>query len=138
MVRLMGLDLGEKRIGIAVTDEDERMAFPERVLIRRSAKADRQALAALARELAVGRVIIGLPLSMDGELGPNAERARNFGHFLGRVLLLPIEYQDERLSTVEADERLRASGVAARERRKRIDSAAAAVILEDYLRTRSR
>lgn len=132
----MALDLGEKRIGVAVTDLEQTMAFPERVLTRRSAKADRQALAALVRELHVERLVIGLPLSMEGEAGPNAERARSFGHYLGHVVAVPIEYQDERLTTIEADERLRASGIGPAERRKRIDAAAAAIILEDYMRAR--
>jgi putative Holliday junction resolvase len=132
--RLIGLDLGEKRIGVAVTDEQRTMAFPERVLVRRSAKADRQALAGIVRELHGEGVIIGLPLSMDGEHGPNAERAERFGEYLGRVLTVPVMFQDERLTTVEAEERLRDSGLSAAERKQRIDAAAAAIILEDYLR----
>lgn len=134
MARLMALDLGEKRIGVAVTDVEQTMAFPERVLTRHSAKADRQALASLVGELSVDRVVIGLPLSMEGAFGPNAQRAKSFGEYLGRVLAVPIEYQDERLTTVEAEGRLRASGVAAGKRKSRIDAAAAAVILEDYMR----
>ena len=135
MARLLGLDLGEKRIGIAVSDAEQTMAFPERVLARRSPKADRQALAALAGELRVERVVIGLPVAMDGVEGPNAERARSFGQYLARSVRLPVEYQDERLTTVEAEERLRAAGVPPRERKQRIDAAAAAVILEDYMRS---
>jgi putative holliday junction resolvase len=134
----MGLDLGEKRIGVAVTDREQTMAFPERALIRRSAKADRQALAALVKELEIERLVIGLPLSMEGEFGPNAERASAFGKYLSRVLRVPIEYQDERLSTVEAEERLRESGATPTARKQRIDAAAAAIILEDYMRARSR
>jgi putative Holliday junction resolvase len=132
------LDLGEKRIGVAVTDVEQMAAFPGRVLTRRSAKADRQAIAALVTELQAEAVIVGLPLSMDGEAGPNAERARSFGEYLGRAVRVPVLFQDERLTTVEAEERLRAGGVPAAERRQRIDSAAAAVILEDYLRDRAR
>jgi putative holliday junction resolvase len=130
----MGLDLGEKRIGVAVTDVQQTMAFPERVLVRRSAKADRQSLAALVADLGVDRVVIGLPLSMAGDFGPNAERAKSFGQYLARAVRVPVDYQDERLSTVEAEERLRASGVSAAERRQRLDFAAAAIILEDYMR----
>ena len=135
-MRLLGLDLGERRIGVAVTDVDETMAFPERVLERRTAKQDRKMILDLVRELAVDRVVMGLPLTMDGESGPNAERARSFGAFLARVLPVPIEYQDERLSTVEAEERLRLSGAGPNRRKARIDAAAAAVILEDYMRER--
>src|SRR5579883_35120 len=93
VARLMALDLGEKRIGVAVTDVEQTMAFPERVLQRRSAKADRQTVSALVRELAVERLVIGLPLSMEGEHGPNAERAERFGEYLGRVLPIPIDFQ---------------------------------------------
>lgn len=135
-VRLLGLDLGERRIGVAVTDVNETMAFPERVIERRSAKQDRQAILALVRELSVDRVVLGLPLTMDGESGPNAERAISFGAYLSRVLPVPIEYQDERLSTVEAEERLRQSGASRERRSARIDASAAAVILEDYMRER--
>lgn len=134
MARLMALDLGEKRIGVAVTDVEQTMAFPERVLTRHSAKADRQALASLVGELSVDRVVIGLPLSMEGDFGPNAQRAKSFGEYLGHVLTVPIEYQDERLTTVEAEERLRVGGLSAGKRKTRIDAAAAAVILEDYMR----
>ncbi len=134
---MMALDLGEKRIGVAVTDESQTMVFPERVLQRRSPRADRQALVALVQELGVAGVVVGLPLSMEGEHGPNAERAVSFGQYLERAVRVPVEFQDERLSTVEAEERLRAAGLSSAERKQRIDSAAAAVILEDYLRTRS-
>ena len=134
MARLMALDLGENRIGIAVTDVDQTMAFPDRVLTRRSAKADRQTLAALARELAVDGVVIGLPLSMAGECGPHAERSKSFGAYLSRVLPVPVAYQDERLTTVEAEARLRETGLGPLERKNRIDAAAAAIILEDYMR----
>lgn len=130
----MAVDLGQRRIGVAVSDPGQTMAFPERVVACRSAKADRQALARLVEELQAERVVIGLPLSLEGENSPNAERARSFGQYLGRAIRVPIEFQDERLTTLEAEERLRAAGVPTAERRQRIDSAAAAIILEDYLR----
>ncbi len=134
MARLLGLDLGERRIGVAVSDAGQTMAFPDRVLVRRSAKADRQTLVALVNELGVERVVVGLPLTMEGEHGPNAERARSFGQYLARALRVPVDYQDERLTTIEAEERLRASGLSLGQRRERIDAAAAAIILEDYMR----
>ena len=137
MARLMGIDLGERRIGIAVTNADETMAFPERVLMRRSAKSDRQAIARLAAELEVEGIVIGLPLSMDGEFGENAERAQRFGEYLARVVSIPIEYQDERLTTVEAEERLLAAGANRRRVKDMIDAAAAAVILDDYMQARA-
>src|SRR5438309_2108958 len=113
MARLLALDLGEKRIGVAVTDEQQTLAFPDRVLVRRSPKADRQAIVALVQELQAERLVVGLPLSMEGEFGPNAERARSFGEYLQRAVRVPVEFQDERLTTVEAEERLRRSGVSA-------------------------
>jgi len=134
VARLLGLDLGERRIGVAVSDAGQTMAFPDRVLVRRSAKADRQTLVALVNELGVERVVVGLPLTMEGEHGPNAERARSFGQYLARALRVPVDYQDERLTTIEAEERLRASGLSLGQRRERIDAAAAAIILEDYMR----
>ncbi|MHB8619910.1 MAG: Holliday junction resolvase RuvX [Chloroflexota bacterium] len=145
-MRLLGLDLGQKRIGLAVTDPGGRMAFPERVLVRRSARADRQAIVRLVGELGVDRIIVGLPLSMketmeqttddaeEGRSNPNAARARAFAAYLGRAVAVPVELWDERMTTIEAEERLRQAGLSPGERRRRIDSAAAAVILEDYLR----
>lgn len=134
VARIMGLDLGEKRIGVAVTNADETLAFPERVLTRRSAKADRQAIAKLALELEAERIVIGLPLAMDGAFGENAARAKRFGEYLGRVVTVPIDYQDERLTTVEAEERLRSAG---RQARASVDAAAAAIILDDYMQART-
>ncbi len=132
-MRLMALDLGEKRIGIAVSDPEGKMAFPVQVLVRRSAKADRRALAELVSTLGVERVIIGLPLSLEGEFGPSAQTAQRFGEYVARVLPVPVEYWDERMTTLAADELLRQAGLPEAERRERIDAAAATVILEDYL-----
>jgi putative Holliday junction resolvase len=134
VARLLGLDFGERRIGVAVSDAGQTLAFPERVLVRRTAKADRQTLVALVNELGVERVVVGLPLTTEGEHGPNAQRARSFGQYLARALSVPVDYQDERLTTIEAEERLRESGLSPAQRRKRIDAAAAAIILEDYMR----
>jgi putative Holliday junction resolvase len=134
----MGIDLGQKRIGIAVTDPDETMAFPERVLTRRGNKADCDALTRLVQELRVERVVIGLPLAMGGEAGPNAERARRFGDSLSQALTVPVEFQDERMTTIEAAERLTAAGLSWQKQKGRIDAAAAAIILEDYMRARGR
>ncbi|MBV9120999.1 MAG: Holliday junction resolvase RuvX [Chloroflexi bacterium] len=134
----MALDLGEKRIGIAVSNPEGTLAFPDRVLVRRTPKRDRATLASVARELQAERIVLGLPLTMDGEAGPNAERARRFGEFLTEVLDVPLEYQDERLTTIEAEERLRARGLSGPERRQHVDALAAAIILEDYIRARGR
>ena len=130
--------MGQKRIGIAVTDQEETMAFPERVISRRGNKPDCQTLSRLVQELRIERVIVGLPLAMSGEAGPNAERAKRFGESLGRTLSVPVEFQDERMTTIEAAERLSAAGVPWQRQKQRIDAAAAAVILEDYLRMRPR
>ncbi|MBV8087806.1 MAG: Holliday junction resolvase RuvX [Chloroflexi bacterium] len=136
MAKLMGIDLGQKRIGIAVSDPDETIAFPERVLNRRGTISDCEALARLVRELRIERVVVGLPLAMSGTAGPNADRAKRFGESLGRAVDVPIEFQDERMTTIEAADRLSAAGVPWQKQKQRIDAAAAAVILEDYMRAR--
>lgn len=130
--RVLGLDLGQARIGVAVSDPDRTMAVPVGT-IRTGAPGDVKAVAALARDHDVGLVVVGLPLRLSGERGPEAQRAEEFARALEAFIGLPVELQDERLSTVEADRNLRQAGVRGRERRAVIDPSAAAVILQAWL-----
>jgi putative Holliday junction resolvase len=132
-VVILALDVGEARIGVAVSDPSATLASP-RGLIRRHSNA--QALAAVAREVAaVGAklIVVGLPLSLDGALREQARRVQRFGERLRSQVAVPVVYQDERLSTVTAAEALRAAGVRPDRIKERLDAAAAAVILRDYL-----
>lgn len=128
--RLMALDVGEVRIGVAVSDPTGTLATPHTVIRRRSKAEDFAAVARLVAELEVERVVVGLPLTLSGEMGPQARRVTRYARALARALEVPVELYDERYSTVTADELLVQSG---RKRRVPIDAAAAAVILQDYL-----
>lgn len=130
--RALGLDLGDARIGVAVSDDDRRMAVPIGT-VHTGAPADLKAIAKLVDEHAATAVIIGLPLSMSGERGPAAMKADAFADALRSLLAIPVELQDERLSTVEAERELREGGVTGRERRNVVDRTAATVILQAWL-----
>ncbi len=132
-MRTLGVDLGRVRIGLALADDVLRTARPLRVVARRTEAADLAAIAAAAREYEVDRVVLGLPLNMDGTEGPSARLARAFAPKLEAALALPVELFDERLSTFEAETRLRDQGFSAKDRRSRVDAEAAAVILQGWL-----
>lgn len=130
--RVLGLDLGDARIGVAISDDDRRMAVPLGT-IHTGAPADLKAVAKLVDEHAATTVVVGLPLSMSGERGPAAAKADAFADALRSILSVPVELQDERLSTVEAERGLRDAGVSGRERRNVVDRTAATVILQAWL-----
>lgn len=131
--RLMALDVGERRIGVAVSDPSATLATPHTVIHRRSKAEDFAAVARLVAELEIKRVVVGLPLSLNGEMGPQARRVTRYARALAQTLDVPLELYDERYSTVTADALLAESG---RKRRVPIDAAAAAVFLQDYLESK--
>lgn len=133
----MGLDLGDVRIGVALSDETGTLASGLVTLKAVGPRKDAQALAALAREHGVVEVVVGLPLRLDGSLGSQAEKAVAFAERLRRVLRLPVVTRDERLTSVAAGERLAEAGVKRRDRKARIDQAAAALILQEHLDERN-
>jgi putative Holliday junction resolvase len=132
-VRTLGVDLGRVRIGLALADDVLRTARALRVVTRRTEAADLGAIGDAAREYEVDRVVVGLPINMDGTEGPSARLARAFAPKLERALGVPVELFDERLSTFEAEIRLRDQGFSAKDRRSRVDAEAAAVILQGWL-----
>jgi putative Holliday junction resolvase len=132
-VRYLGIDLGRARIGLALADDVLRSARPLGAVERRNESADLGAIGELAREYEVTRAVVGLPLNMDGTEGPSARLARAFAPRLSEALGVPVDLFDERLSTFEAEDRLRARGVSAREMKSRVDAEAAAVILQGWL-----
>jgi putative Holliday junction resolvase len=132
-MRVLGLDVGERRIGVAVADEGLRVALPVAVLERREMPADLDAIARLVQEQRAEAVVIGLPISLNGSLGPQARAVEAFGQELAARLSLPIEYWDERLSSVEAQRRLASAGHRGRKAKARRDAAAAAIVLQSYL-----
>lgn len=132
-MRALGLDLGTKTIGLAVTDELGLTAQGLHTLRRQSRRKDLDALRALAAELGVDRFVLGLPLNMNGTEGPRALAARQFGESLAQATGLPVLYQDERLTTAEAQRTLLEADVSRKKRREVIDQLAASLILQGWL-----
>lgn len=131
-MRYLGLDLGRATIGLALADDVLRTARALRTLRRRGERADLDALRQVVRDYEVERLVVGLPFDMDGGEGPSARMARAFAAKLA-VLGLPVELFDERLSTFEAESRLRQRGFSSRAMRDKVDAEAAAVILQGWL-----
>lgn len=132
-MRYLGVDLGRARIGLALADDVLRHARPFRVVQRRGEVQDLAAIATAAREYEVERAVVGLPLNMDGSEGSAARLSREFAPKLAAALGVPVELFDERLSTFEAETRLRERGISAKAARSRVDAEAAAVILQGWL-----
>lgn len=131
--RVLGLDLGDARIGVAISDPERRLAVPVGTIHVGQPPGELKAVAALVAEHDATLLVIGLPRSMSGDEGSRAALAREFGAALEAAVRVPIEFQDERLSTVEAERALREAGVTGRERRRVVDRSAATVILQAWL-----
>jgi putative Holliday junction resolvase len=130
----LGVDLGSRRIGIAVSDPGGVLASPLRVLERGADHAaDHAALAAVVAETGAKVLVVGLPLSLDGRSGPAAESVQREVAELRAVLAVPVDVIDERLTTVAAGRALRTAGVRSRRQRRIVDQAAAALILQSWL-----
>jgi putative holliday junction resolvase len=132
-MRLAALDVGDARIGIAVCDELELTIRGVGMVRRVGGRRDLEAVAAMVAPYEPTRLVVGLPLNMDGTMGPQAERVKAFAARLAAHLALPVELWDERLTTFEAQQTLRAAGVSRSRRRQLVDQEAAAIILESYL-----
>ena len=132
-MRLIGLDVGEARIGVAVSDPTGALASARTVLARRPEQAALQALQRLAEEEEAEAIIVGLPRSLSGELHGQAALVQEFAELLRKQVAVPIHFWDERLSTVAAERELRASGAKRDKRRAMVDAVAAAIILQGYL-----
>lgn len=138
-MKVVGIDLGSRRVGVAVSDTTATLASPHLVLDRSGdVGADHRRLAEVVAELGAERVVVGLPLSLDGSTGPAAESAMREAEALAAVVGVPVETYDERLTTVSAQQALRAGGTNARKQRGVIDKAAAAVLLQSWLDARGR
>ncbi len=133
-VRAIGLDLGERRIGVAVSDRSGTVASPLDVILRTgSRQRDHDRIARLVADEDAEVIVVGLPLSMDGRLGPAAKAALAEVRVLGSVVGVPVLTHDERLTTVTAERSLREAGLDGRARRKVVDKVAAAVMLQAWL-----
>jgi putative pre-16S rRNA nuclease len=135
-MRTLGLDVGTKTIGVAVSDGLGLTAQAITTIRRTNMKADLAALSELAREHEASRLVVGLPLNMDGSEGPRAEASRKFAEVAGKELDLPVEFWDERLSTVAAERTLLEADLTRARRRQVIDQVAAQFILQGWLDAR--
>lgn len=129
----MALDLGEKRIGVAISDEGRLLARSLTVLRRGSRMNDFERIGRIAGEQSVALVVVGLPLLSSGQEGEKAAWVRDYSGDLQRHLALPVELWDEGYTTVQAEASLRERGIHGQRRRQRVDAAAAAFILQSYL-----
>lgn len=132
-MRVLALDIGERRIGLAVSDPAGRVATPLKVLDARVVLGDASVLRRVLDDYEVERVVVGLPLTLSGDEGPQARIARKAGEKLAAWLPVPVVYWDERLSSAEARRVLSESGVRDADKRGRVDMIAAAVFLQSYL-----
>jgi putative Holliday junction resolvase len=136
--RILAIDYGEKRLGVAVSDPSRRVAYPSTVIERSGMKRDIERLAALIEESEVVRIVVGNPRTMGGREGPQAALVKSFIVELQRVFSLPIETYDERLSSKEARASLAAAGIGGRKAKGKIDKVAAALFLQSYLDRQAR
>lgn len=134
MAVLLGLDVGDVRIGVAISDVLGSGAHPLCTLTRTNRQRDITAIGDLVSIHEVERIIIGLPISLDGTLGPQAEKVQKFGNRLSQGLDIPVEFCDERFTTSEAEEILDKVDVDPKDRKKIVDQVSAVLILDEYLR----
>jgi putative Holliday junction resolvase len=136
MPRVLGVDIGTARVGLAVSDPEGLAALPLEVLREPPPEGFVDAVAGRARELDVAEIVVGIPLRLDGGRGPEAEEAEAFARMLETATALPVHRWDERLSTVEAERTMRAAGTNSRRQRGVVDKVAAAIVLGSYLDSR--
>ncbi|MCX7701764.1 MAG: Holliday junction resolvase RuvX [Gemmataceae bacterium] len=131
--RLLGVDYGQVRVGLAICDSEQRIASPLTIYKRRDPATDADFFRQLATREEVSGIVVGLPVHMSGDEGGKAKEARAFGEWLAQITGLPVAYWDERFSTLTAEEHLRQAGLSYQRRRERLDKVAAQIILQSYL-----
>jgi putative Holliday junction resolvase len=132
----MALDVGGRRIGVAVSDPLGIIARSLEVIVRRTDESAVERISELAKDQDVGEIVVGFPRSLSGDVGPQAEAVKSFASQIEEAVDVPLVLWDERLSTVTAARLMRDRGQSARDSKATIDSVAAAVILQDYLDAR--
>lgn len=135
-MRILGLDVGDRRIGLAISDPNGQIAVPLRTLHRGTPAGGIGAIAALVQEEGVEAVVVGLPLRLDGSAGRQAESVQEFVRQLLPAVKVPVTLWDERLSTVQAEQLLRRDRRSPRKSKGEQDALAAAIILQGYLDSR--
>ncbi len=134
--KVMALDYGEVRIGVAMTDLMRLIASPFETYVRKSLDQDLDHICTLINNNSVKTVVVGLPLNMDGTEGERAQKTREFVDVLKTKTKVEFVFQDERLSSVSAEELLLEGGMKRKDRKQNIDKVAAAIILESYLNSK--
>ena len=129
----LGLDVGEKRIGVAISDPTGWLASGRTVVKTIGREKDVLAIAKIVGDEAVTLIVVGMPLSLNGTEGPQAEKVRRFGKELSRATTIEIVFWDERFTTIQAQRYLRDGGMRAKKQRANIDAAAAEILLQNYL-----
>ena len=132
-MRVLGLDVGDVRIGVALSDETATIAGGLPTLARVGPRKDVKAVGAIVRERGVEEVVVGLPRRLDGSIGPQAEKVQAFAAELRRSLRIPVHEWDERFTSVEATRTLMEGGVRRRDRKDAVDKVAAVLILQGFL-----
>ena len=135
-MRILGLDIGEKRIGVAVSDPTGSVATPLCVLDARQVLGDGRQLSQIVADYEAELIVAGLPLSLDGTEGPQAAAARAAAERLASLVSLPLDFADERLSSAEARRSMGEAGMSDRDQRGKVDMIAASIFLQSYLDAR--
>jgi len=131
--RLLGLDYGTKRVGLALSNIDQTIASPLETYLRRDQRQDERYLLQKVQEYGVAGLVVGLPVHMSGDEGEKAREARAFGQWVATVTKLPISYTDERYTSALADEHLRSAQVSPKKRKLLRDMLAAQILLQSFL-----
>ncbi|MCG7410310.1 Holliday junction resolvase RuvX [Paenibacillus sp. ACRRX] len=137
-MRILGLDYGDRKIGVAVSDAFGWTAQGLEVIVRRNDEDDMRRLETLVKEHEVEEIVLGLPKNMNGSIGPRGEISMSFAETLKQSFGLPVHLWDERLSTVSAERTLIEADVSRKKRRQVVDKMAATIILQTYLDYQSR
>ena len=133
----MALDIGEKRVGVAVSDPDERVASPVCVIAADEVLANGRSFRIVLEDWEPELLLCGLPMTLSGEEGPQAERVRGFAATVAKNTGIPLEFADERLSSAEAKRSLREKGLSEKAMRGKVDMIAASIFLQSWLDARS-
>ncbi len=137
-MRILAIDYGDARIGLALSDESETLASPLGTYKSQTMRKDIDAIAAIAKENGAGLIVLGLPLNMDGTRGERASKTESFGKVLEKVSGLKVVYKDERLTTVSAEKTLIECNMRREKRKQVIDTLSAQIILQSYLDAQKR
>jgi putative holliday junction resolvase len=133
MNRIIGLDIGDKKIGVALSDPSQVLATPLKTIIRVSDESAIEEIVDLTKKHEASKIVVGLPYSLNGQIGKQAEKVLSFVEQITKATNIGTVMQDERLSSVSADQKLREAGKKGNKLKKGIDAAAATVILQSYL-----